>query len=151
DIVVPRRDDHPLGMEQTVASLDDPGRTVAVDPLYLDPGPDVERVVLGIAVQVVDDAIARRPLPKRARNAIAGQTRQPPDGMQLTPVNTTAPCRRHSAPVEDHNRLAHSTERRRGRKPGRTGPNHDDHSFLLHAPQLDAGGAIQFVPPPLVA
>jgi hypothetical protein len=83
-------------------------------------------------MQILDHAVPRRPLAERARHSIAGQRRQPANGVQVEPVVTRRPSRTDVAALEHDHVLATPLQHRSASKAGGPCSDHRDHTDVLH-------------------
>lgn len=127
NIALPRRDHDSLSLELATRGLDQPARTAVIDPLHLDPRPHVERMPLGVPLQIRQHALPRRPLPERTRHPMSRQAREPTNGVQMQPVVARYPSRAHGSALDHDDTLPHPLQHRSTRQPRRPRPSHHDH------------------------
>ncbi len=72
-VAVARGDHDALRLDAAVGGDEIPGFAVAVNALDFDAGPHNDACAVGITPQVLDHAVAGRPLPKNAWHAISGE------------------------------------------------------------------------------
>jgi hypothetical protein len=131
-VAVTRSHDHSLCLDHAVACMNDPASAVAVDSLGFDACPHVQRMALNVALEVLEDAVARKPLSKLAGNAVTGKAREPANGVQVQPVVTRLPGSADVVSLEHEDLLAQALELGGRGQSGRSGSDHRDHAAVLH-------------------
>jgi hypothetical protein len=109
-----------------LGSPDRPPAIRPLDPVHLHPEPDPEAVMPRVGLQVPGHAVTRNPTPLGTRDGQAGQSREPPDRVQMEAVIVPPPpipdLRR---PLQEESLNPTRLEHGPSREPGRTGPDHD--------------------------
>ena len=126
-VAVPHRDDDAIGAEVLAVGEHGPGGSVSVDALDGATRPHVERVAPCVRAEVLDDTVARGPLPERARDPVARKAGQPPHRVQVKAVVARAPGGADVVALQYDHVRARTTERRGAREPRRPRADDVDH------------------------